>query len=249
MPTLGWDRAYRSGDLVRYDGEGLVFLGRADDQVKLGRAPDRARRDRQRAARTSRGARARRPPSAGPVRATSCWSATSRSTTTFDLPRRVARLRGSMPAALVPRLAVVGESLPDQDLRQGRPRRAALAAARRGSGGAARTRADPDRAVDRRALARRDRRGRADRRRRLLRPRRRQPDGGPDRVPAAQPVPGDDGGRPLRAPHRGLTGRVPGRDGDTRQAHRPPVRPTPPRRRSGSSPSPCRCAPSPGCAG
>ena len=36
MPTLGWDRAYRSGDLVRDDDEGLVFLGRADDQVKLG---------------------------------------------------------------------------------------------------------------------------------------------------------------------------------------------------------------------
>lgn len=36
MPSLGWDRAYRSGDLVRFDGEGLVFTGRADDQVKLG---------------------------------------------------------------------------------------------------------------------------------------------------------------------------------------------------------------------
>ena len=36
MPTLGWDRAYRSGDLVRNDAEGLVFLGRADDQIKLG---------------------------------------------------------------------------------------------------------------------------------------------------------------------------------------------------------------------
>ncbi|RJQ80751.1 amino acid adenylation domain-containing protein [Pseudonocardiaceae bacterium YIM PH 21723] len=35
-PTLGWDRAYRSGDLVRADPEGLVFLGRADDQVKIG---------------------------------------------------------------------------------------------------------------------------------------------------------------------------------------------------------------------
>lgn len=36
MPALGWDRAYRSGDLVRYEPEGLVFLGRADDQVKIG---------------------------------------------------------------------------------------------------------------------------------------------------------------------------------------------------------------------
>ena len=36
MPSLGWTRAYRSGDLVRSDPEGLQFIGRADDQVKLG---------------------------------------------------------------------------------------------------------------------------------------------------------------------------------------------------------------------
>ena len=36
MPQLGWDRGYRSGDLVRTDPEGLVFVGRADDQVKIG---------------------------------------------------------------------------------------------------------------------------------------------------------------------------------------------------------------------
>ncbi|GAA1498540.1 non-ribosomal peptide synthetase [Paeniglutamicibacter kerguelensis] len=34
--TLGWERAYRSGDLVLADPEGLVFLGRMDEQVKLG---------------------------------------------------------------------------------------------------------------------------------------------------------------------------------------------------------------------
>lgn len=36
MPTLGWERAYRSGDMVRADPEGLVFQGRVDDQVKIG---------------------------------------------------------------------------------------------------------------------------------------------------------------------------------------------------------------------
>ncbi|MFD1541227.1 amino acid adenylation domain-containing protein, partial [Nonomuraea guangzhouensis] len=36
LPSLGWERAYRSGDLVRAEPEGLYFVGRADDQVKLG---------------------------------------------------------------------------------------------------------------------------------------------------------------------------------------------------------------------
>jgi non-ribosomal peptide synthetase-like protein len=33
---LGWERAYRSGDMVRFEAEGLVFVGRVDDQVKVG---------------------------------------------------------------------------------------------------------------------------------------------------------------------------------------------------------------------
>jgi non-ribosomal peptide synthetase-like protein len=36
MPTLGLSRAYRSGDLVRLERDGLFFCGRADDQVKVG---------------------------------------------------------------------------------------------------------------------------------------------------------------------------------------------------------------------
>lgn len=35
MPGLGWPRAYRSGDLVRAEPAGLVFVGRSDDQVKI----------------------------------------------------------------------------------------------------------------------------------------------------------------------------------------------------------------------
>ncbi|MGW6977449.1 amino acid adenylation domain-containing protein, partial [Streptomyces sp. NPDC054952] len=36
LESLGWRRAYRSGDLVRAEPEGLVFLGRGDEQIKLG---------------------------------------------------------------------------------------------------------------------------------------------------------------------------------------------------------------------
>jgi non-ribosomal peptide synthetase-like protein len=36
MDTLGWRRAYRSGDLVRLEHDGLYFCGRSDDQVKVG---------------------------------------------------------------------------------------------------------------------------------------------------------------------------------------------------------------------
>jgi non-ribosomal peptide synthetase-like protein len=36
LPSLGWRRAYRSGDMVRAEAAGLLFVGRADEQVKLG---------------------------------------------------------------------------------------------------------------------------------------------------------------------------------------------------------------------
>lgn len=35
LPSMGWDRAYRTGDIVRAEQEGLVFIGRADDQIKF----------------------------------------------------------------------------------------------------------------------------------------------------------------------------------------------------------------------
>jgi non-ribosomal peptide synthetase-like protein len=35
VPALGWERAYRSGDIVRETIDGFQFVGRRDDQVKL----------------------------------------------------------------------------------------------------------------------------------------------------------------------------------------------------------------------
>ena len=35
FPALGWERGYRTGDLVRAEQEGLIFAGRADDQIKF----------------------------------------------------------------------------------------------------------------------------------------------------------------------------------------------------------------------
>ncbi|QGU06243.1 Gramicidin S synthase 1 [Corynebacterium occultum] len=36
LPSLGWERAYRTGDLVQAEQEGLIFAGRIDDQIKIG---------------------------------------------------------------------------------------------------------------------------------------------------------------------------------------------------------------------
>ena len=36
LPSVGWNRAYRTGDHVRLEEDGLYFVGRVDDQVKIG---------------------------------------------------------------------------------------------------------------------------------------------------------------------------------------------------------------------
>ncbi|MFC7489889.1 MULTISPECIES: Pls/PosA family non-ribosomal peptide synthetase [unclassified Knoellia] len=110
MPALGWDRAYRSGDLVRHDPEGLVFLGRADDQVKVGgRRIELGEID---------SALLRLPGVSGAaavVRRSEAGNTLLIGYVTvdgdFDQKATTESLRQSMPAALVPRLAVV-DTLP-----------------------------------------------------------------------------------------------------------------------------------------
>ena len=67
----------RSGDLVRFDGAGLLFQGRADDQVKVGGRRIELGGDRLRPPRPSPGWRAPQPRCGGPRPATPSWSGMS----------------------------------------------------------------------------------------------------------------------------------------------------------------------------
>ncbi|MFC4015179.1 Pls/PosA family non-ribosomal peptide synthetase [Nonomuraea purpurea] len=122
LPSLGWRRAYRSGDLVRADADGLVFAGRADDQVKLGgRRIELGEVD---AALQSLpgvvGAAAAVRTAGGGHQVLVGYVVTEPG---FDVEGARERLAKTLPAALVPRLAPVG-SLPTRT--SGKIDRAAL---------------------------------------------------------------------------------------------------------------------------
>jgi non-ribosomal peptide synthetase-like protein len=110
MPALGWERAYRSGDVVRFDGEGLVFQGRADDQVKVG-----GRRIELGEVDSALLALAGVSGAAAAVKRTDAGNRLLVGYVTaadgFDPRAGAERLRQTMPAALVPRIAVV-DTLP-----------------------------------------------------------------------------------------------------------------------------------------
>ncbi|MEU6539835.1 Pls/PosA family non-ribosomal peptide synthetase [Streptomyces sp. NPDC047000] len=108
LESLGWERAYRSGDLVKADPEGLVFLGRADEQIKLGGrrielgevdAALQALEGVAGAAAAVRTARGGNQLLVGYVVTQDGW----------DRAAAVERLRAALPAALVPLLAPVAE--------------------------------------------------------------------------------------------------------------------------------------------
>ncbi|MFJ3201500.1 Pls/PosA family non-ribosomal peptide synthetase [Streptomyces sp. NPDC086989] len=108
LESLGWERAYRSGDLVRAEPEGLVFLGRGDEQIKLGGrrielgevdAALQALPGVAGAAAAVRTARSGNQLLVGYLVTQEGW----------DHASAVERLRAELPAALVPLLAPVGE--------------------------------------------------------------------------------------------------------------------------------------------
>ncbi|HEY1485053.1 MAG TPA: Pls/PosA family non-ribosomal peptide synthetase [Micromonosporaceae bacterium] len=108
LPALGWGRAYRSGDLVRAEPEGLSFLRRADEQVKLGgRRIELGEID---------AALQSLPDVAGGACAIQRTKAGNQilvgyvvAGPGFDHDTAVERLREQLPAALVPLLAVVDD--------------------------------------------------------------------------------------------------------------------------------------------
>ncbi|MDY6055919.1 Pls/PosA family non-ribosomal peptide synthetase [Micrococcus sp.] len=125
LPTLGWERAYRSGDLVVFDPAGLLFVGRADDQVKLGgRRIELGEVDAalQNLPGVQGGAAAVRSTPSGTQLLVGYLKPT-RDLDSFDTTAAHERLAEELPAALVPRLVLV-ESLPTKT--SGKVDRAAL---------------------------------------------------------------------------------------------------------------------------
>lgn len=114
LPAADWDRAYRSGDLVRADPEGLVFLGRADEQVKLGgRRIELGEIDAalQALPGVTAAAAAVKGPTGGQVLVGYVVVREDEAAEPFDAASARALLATRLPAALVPRIAVV-EQLP-----------------------------------------------------------------------------------------------------------------------------------------
>ncbi|SDS51804.1 Pls/PosA family non-ribosomal peptide synthetase [Actinoplanes derwentensis] len=124
LPALDWARAYRSGDVVRAEAEGLLFLGRGDEQVKLGgRRIELGEVD---------AALQALPGVAGAAAAVKRTAAGNQllvgylvphDAAGFDVAAATARIREQLPAALVPLLAVI-DDLPTRT--SGKVDRAAL---------------------------------------------------------------------------------------------------------------------------
>ncbi|NVN51084.1 Pls/PosA family non-ribosomal peptide synthetase [Mycolicibacterium hippocampi] len=116
MPSLShqghWSRAYRSGDLVRLEPDGLYFVGRADDQVKVGgRRIELGEVDTAlvHLPGVSGAAAAVRKSASGTPLLVGYVVVAPGAEQSFDLAAARERLSEALPAALVPRLVVVDE--------------------------------------------------------------------------------------------------------------------------------------------
>ncbi|WP_127503009.1 Pls/PosA family non-ribosomal peptide synthetase [Actinoplanes solisilvae] len=122
LPSVDWARAYRSGDMVRAEPEGLLFLGRGDEQVKLGgRRIELGEVD---------AALQALPGVAGAAAAIKRTTSGNQLLVGYLVPREgfdlagaTERIREQLPAALVPLLAVI-DDLPTRT--SGKVDRAAL---------------------------------------------------------------------------------------------------------------------------
>ncbi|WP_291086151.1 Pls/PosA family non-ribosomal peptide synthetase, partial [Dietzia sp. UBA5065] len=124
LETLGWERAYRSGDVVRLEADGLYFNGRIDDQVKIGgRRLELGEVDTAVSALpgVSAGAAAVKKTDAG--QSVLVAYLVAETPETFDLADAAGILREHLPAGVVPRLALV-DDLPTRT--SGKVDRAAL---------------------------------------------------------------------------------------------------------------------------
>ena len=111
-PLALWTRAYRSGDLVRLESDGLYFLGRADDQVKVGgRRIELGEVDTAlvNLPGVSGGAAAVRKTASGTPLLVGYIAVAPGLEGSFDVADARARLSEALPAALIPRLVVVDE--------------------------------------------------------------------------------------------------------------------------------------------
>ena len=219
MPTLEWSRAYRSGDLVRLEPDGL-YLHRPGRRPGEGRRPpDRARRGRLGAGESARRQRRRgggaahgqRHPTAGrlcrehgPV--VRCGEGPRHA------GRDAARRLGAAPGP--------SRRTPHPHIRQGRPRRAALATAWRDRAGCCGRPGRHD-GLAGRAVARRARRTRRRSGGRLLRPRWRIAVRRAARRRVAAALSPGHGRRPVRPSPARLVGRIPRRARSAAGGHRP----------------------------
>src|SRR5690606_22382691 len=142
MPTLGWTRAYRSGDLVRLEPDGLYLVDRTDDRVEVnGRRVDLGAVDAalSRLSGVSGGAAAVRPGAAGAPVLVGYLAGPHPD---FDLTEAHAELAQKLPAALPPSRLVLLDQLPP-GRRHARTGRHRGLAGRGVAGGARRARARP----------------------------------------------------------------------------------------------------------